>query len=435
MVKVKKKNSKEKYFQVIPEKIFDGLESIADCIKPEIKGFNIDNLKEVISIIACHVRKNGKPSPLSMGYINKIVPQGQFYLTALINLGIIERFGNFIIGECCYKYNFAPEFQSKLLRFELNNPKLILRIKGVWRDVQKKSLNKIRRSAYQVKFLKLLELDESYKDFINENFSIETEQYNSIIRSITRIEHGDIFHSIDPTSGRFHSNLTNMSKKLRPFLRIQGQPLANIDIKNSQAYLSVCVLLFPQKVAWLAKDPDLCELLLRLEIKMTDDMKKYIELVVNGGLYEFLAKEFNLSRDETKRQVLRILFARNRTPKDQNNKKCRQIFKDIFPTVHKVFSKIRGYETTSNKFSNYKRFAILMQRIESYIMLDKIIRRIHNEMPGVIAMTIHDSIMTGILTNNVEAVRKVMDQELKSFVGMPPTLKIEIEDYELVSIN
>ncbi|MBN2480156.1 MAG: hypothetical protein JXB19_00315, partial [Bacteroidales bacterium] len=47
------------------------------------------------------------------------------------------------------------------------------------------------------------------------------------------------------------------------------------------------------------------------------------------------------------------------------------------------------------------------------------------ELPGVIAITIHDSIMTGILTNNVEAVRKIMIEELTKFVGFPPQIKIE----------
>ena len=62
-------------------------------------------------------------------------------------------------------------------------------------------------------------------------------------------------------------------------------------------------------------------------------------------------------------------------------------------------------------------------------MLDVILKRIYKELPGTIAITIHDSIMTGILTDDVEAVRKIMSDELTSFVGFAP--KIEIEDYRV----
>jgi hypothetical protein len=57
--------------------------------------------------------------------------------------------------------------------------------------------------------------------------------------------------------------------------------------------------------------------------------------------------------------------------------------------------------------------------------LDVILKRIYKELPGTIAVTIHDSIMTGIATNNVEAVRQIMIDELTVFVGFRPQTKIE----------
>jgi hypothetical protein len=164
-------------------------------------------------------------------------------------------------------------------------------------------------------------------------------------------------------------------------------------------------------------------------VHLLEDVKRYIYLVTSGQIYEYLMHEFSkvglqVTRDETKVQVLRILFARNRMPEDEINRKCRQIFKARFPTVLRIFSKVRGREK-GDKFHNYKRFAILLQRIEAYLMLDVILKRIHKELPGTIAITIHDSIMTGILTNNVEAVREIMIEELTSFIGFPPQIKIE----------
>jgi hypothetical protein len=379
-----------KYYQLIPEKIFQNLNTIADLLSPDIKGFSIDNLKEVISIVACHVRKDNGPTPLSIQFINKLVPQGQFYLTGLLRLGILERSGQFIPkANICYQYDFAPEYQSRYISIPLNNAKLILRIQKVWDDLRKEDAKSIRGHSDQVKYLNRLTIDESYKDFLNSNYTNETDQYNSILASAMRIINKIPLAKIDNTSGRFHSNITNMSKGLRPFLRIKGEPLVNIDIKNSQPYLSTIFLTNPGKVSYLTKNPVFAKLLQSLQYKDTEDIKKYIYLVASGSLYEYLMTEFSLTRDETKRQVLRILFARNRLPKDEINRKCRLIFKDTFPTVHRIFSKVRGSEK-GDKFSNFKRFAILLQRIESHLMLDIILKRIYKELPGTIAVTVHD---------------------------------------------
>ena len=281
--------------------------------------------------------------------------------------------------------------------------------------------------------------------------------------SATRIINGEIVYSVDNTSGRFHSNITNMAKGLRPYLRIKGEPLANIDIKNSQPYLSTIILTDPGKVSNMTKNHAFAMLLQTLKYKDTEDVKKYICLVASGQLYEFLMAEFSkeglhLTRTETKVQVLRILFARNRMPRNPINdtevfiskltekekrkreefirdypkiKKARQIFIKSFPKVHRIFSKVRGHEK-GDKFQNFKRFAILLQRIESFLMLNIILKRIYKELPGTIAVTVHDSIMTGVLTNNVEAVRKIITEELTLFVGIAPKTNIEgiIEEKE-----
>ena len=83
-----------------------------------------------------------------------------------------------------------------------------------------------------------------------------------------------------------------------------------------------------------------------------------------------------------------------------------------------------------DKFNKFKRFAILLQRIESHLMLDIILKRIYRELPGVIAITTHDSIITGILTNEVNAVKGIIEEELSHFVGFSPKIKIENREKE-----
>lgn len=408
--------------------MFESLDVINDLLRPEIKGYCPDNLKEVISILAIHNRKDQENTPLKMDYIKELVPQGDKYLHGLIELGIIKRYGVAIDGQC-YKYNFAAEYFSKYIDVPLKNAKLIRRIEKARQETQKRASISVRGRADQIKYLKQVTIDDSFYDFMKVSYNENTDQFNNIYASAYRIINGDIFYSVDNTSKRFHSNITNMAKELRQFLRIKGEPLVNVDIKNSQPYLSTILLTNPGKVSWMTENPAFAMVLQSLKTSQNKDVKEYLSFVISGQIYEFLMVEFNkaglrLTRQETKKQMLRILFARNRMPKDEINRLCRQVFKNSFPTVHKIFSKVRGHER-GDKFHNFKRFAILLQRIESYLMLDVILKRIYQELPGTISITIHDSIMTGVLTNNVEAVRKIMTEELTKFVGFPPATEIE----------
>jgi hypothetical protein len=456
-------NDRKLYYQLIPEKIKEALPAIEGIMAPEIKGYSRDCLKEVISIVACHVRKDEEATPLKMTYIKKLVPQGDKYLTALIDLGIIERTGYYVPGQAAYRYSFAPDYESKYIASFLDNAKLTRRIEKVFEQFTREATKKVRGHSEQVMYLRRLTIAPGFMKFINENYSTDTDAFNKVLASATRIMNGDIFYKVDNTSGRFHSNVTNCTRGFRPYLRVNGEPLVNLDVKNCQPYLSTIILTDPLKASTFTENRAFAMVLQTLKVSQNEDVINYISLVINGTFYEYLMKEFaaeglHLDRSETKKQVLRILFARNRMPKNPINdtdeiisklsekkkkkregyikeyatiKKAREIFKDRFPTVHRIFSKVRGSER-GDRFTSFKRFAILLQRMESYLMLDVVLKRVYRELPGVVAITIHDSIMTGVLTNNVEAVKNILTEELTNFVGFRPNVNIEgiIEEEE-----
>jgi hypothetical protein len=415
------------YYQLIPEKVNNLLWALEQFIG--IKGYDRDYLKEIISLVAIHVRKDEEAAPLKMTYIKKLVPQGDKYLAALIDLGVIERSGYYIPGQVAYHYSFTPQYESKYQSSGLENAKLVRRIEQVFKELSQEATKTVRGRSEQVRFLKQLTIAPGFMNFINENYSTNTEAYNRVLASATRILNGDIFYRIDSTSGRFHSNVTNCPKGFRPYLRVNGESLVNIDVKNCQPYLSTIILTDPLKASTFTENPAFAMVLQSLKVSHKQDVRNYISLVINGAFYEYLMSEFageglQLDRSETKRQVLRILFARNRSPKNEVNRKAREVFKMRFPTVHQIFSKVRGSEK-GDRFSSFKRFAILLQRIESYLMLEVVMKRIRRELPEVVAITIHDSIMTGVLTNNVEAVKTILIEELTSFIGFRPNVAIE----------
>ena len=417
------------YYQLIPERVNQALPVIDELISPDIPGYCGDCLRQVISIVACHVRKDEGVTPLKVNYIKKMIPQGDKYLNALIDLDIVERSGYYVPGQVSYKYGFSQVYESKYVSIPLNNAKLIRRIEMVMAEFNKEATRSVRGHTDQVAYLRQLTIEPECFTYIHENYTADTQKFNAVLRSATRILNGDITYKVDSTSGRFHSNVTNCPKGFRQYLRVNGEPLVNIDIKNSQPYLSTILLTNPSKVSYLTENAAFAMVLQKLKVTLTEDVRHYISLVISGQLYEYLMQEFAaeglpLTRKETKVQVLRILFARNRSPKDQTNRKAREIFKARFPVVHRIFNKIRGSQQ-GDKFASFKRFAVLLQRIESHLMLEVVLKRISRELPGTIAITVHDSIMTGILTNNVEAVRKILTEELAAFVGFEPQTEVE----------
>ena len=410
----------QSYYQLIPEKIMEKLPELEVWFQ-EIPGYSMDNLKELISIIAVHTWKDDESwTPLKMTYLRNIVPQADQYITKLRFLQIIERSGYSIIGLASFKYRFTLANKSIYKKLPLNNAKLLRRIENFQQSQKKRNSKKY---TGQNEFLRHLKIEPEALEYIK-TISDE-EKFNYAFSSITRIMNGDIIYKVDKTSGRFHSNLTNMPKGLRRFVRINGNALVNIDVKNCQPYLSTILLTNPKKVAGFTKYAPFSMLLENLQIEQTEDVKRYVSLVINGQLYEYLWNEFTFrglifkSRDDVKKQVLKILFSRN-----ANNSPARKIFKELFPVVHQVFSKIRGNEKGSH-FENFKRFPIHLQRIESHIILNLILNRINKEFPGTITITIHDSIMTNNNSIHINRVQKIMVEEFSNFVGFAPKIKVE----------
>ena len=89
-----------------------------------------------------------------------------------------------------------------------------------------------------------------------------------------------------------------------------------------------------------------------------------------------------------------------------------------------LFRTIKHNYTVTDVDDTYNRFAILLQSIESEIVLHRCCRRIWEEADHQVPIfTIHDSIVT--TSENVGYVRDVLMQELTFCIGVKPTLAIE----------
>lgn len=152
-----------------------------------------------------------------------------------------------------------------------------------------------------------------------------------------------------------------------------------------------------------------------------EDVRLFLTHVSNGTLYEFfgnylatyLGKAY-ADRDEVKTCMFIIFFTDNRYI-GQKKAAPKKMFKKLFPTVYNIYAEIKRLDKTY--------LPRLLQRIESYLFLDIITRRIYRERPDLPIFTIHDSIVT--TRGNEDYVKRVMEEELTLYIGIAPTLKIE----------
>lgn len=309
-----------------------------------------------------------------------------------------------------------------------------------------------------IKWVKNFEHDQLQK--INSgagSMKVKQDQQDSILEIsrnykilVNRIKEKDYYLHVDTTGNRFHTNLTNLPKGLREFITYDGQPMVSVDIRNSQPYMSLPLL---EKVFWQSRvlpgKPTLkriyrekyekergnrgknkntikSRLSLKSLIQLDFQKQEFIKNVTDGTFYEFLIKTFekngvNLGispsdkRSKVKKMVLTVLFDNETRIYNRALGSAYQLFKTTFPSVAKIFSDV--------KQDNYKDLAIILQRIESYLLLKNICKRIVRERPFLPIFTIHDSIVTTV--GNEAYVQEVMKDELEKAIGKAPQFSIE----------
>ncbi len=263
--------------------------------------------------------------------------------------------------------------------------------------------------------------------------------------ALERIRDKAWFFRLDNTAGRLHTNLTNVSKLVRPFLSYKGQSLVALDVANAQPFLATC-LLCPDfySESWIVNGPISIHSILtkptlfganpQLYREIFEPMAKFLKNRVNhsihkpkiddysgwvagGNFYEKCAEAFNIetglatfNRDIMKKTMYIVFYGRNNTADPY-----KKIFKSLFPIHCKVFYGLK------KKAHNH--LPILLQAMEAHIVLDRIVGRIASERPDVPLFTIHDCVAT--IPEHVEYIKEVMLQELYQAVGIRPTLKPE----------
>ena len=424
----------KKYHIQIPEKIAEILPRWEGS--PPFKGFHIDDLRLILSIISTHQRKDDKGvvyAQLVMSYLRHIVWNADKYIHFLINKEIIKTLGGYTPGVSAYKYQFTANYQSPYTKTELNNQKLLRRINRL-RAVEGRKNS--RQYPKQNQLIKSMTIDiEVAIGLVIKEFTGDIDRLNCALASITRIENKEFYMTVDKYGNRLHTNLTSLVKELRGQVMIRGKYLSGVDIRNSQPYISTKYLTDPEATKEFFPGQFHLMMLKSLRLSEQQDVKRFLLLTSKAQFYKYLETEFNKGgcdykiqenpdkvSQELKDKVFQIFFDKN-----NHTSKEKRIFQRLFPNVDKAFSVLR--------MDNYKNFNSGLTRMESHLILDVILERLTNEYPGMVATQIYDNVTTSIATNDIKTVCRVMSEELTEFIGLPPVLKVENFDRPQKSIS
>ena len=191
-----------------------------------------------INVGRVHLRRGNCLVYLKRDYLVEFIPKERFTAIrdALVESDVIYVRKFCVKGEMCYGYRLLPPHNQGFSLIRPTTKRLIDKIVR-WR---KRESDTLRHPVHRElrRYVKALSIDD--QGALNSVHGTPFQQ-SAQIAMIRRIKEGD-FSSIPDRFGRFHSNLTNLKKKLRPFLRYQDSELVNLDIANSQPMV-FCLLL------------------------------------------------------------------------------------------------------------------------------------------------------------------------------------------------
>ncbi len=279
---------------------------------------------------------------------------------------------------------------------------------------------------------------------------------NNMIDTMTCLMRGEMHLKKTGKDHRLHSIISSTKKELRTLYTMDGKPLVSIDLKSSQPYFLSYLFnpefwsvfgekLYPELWRLMSRGRDRCTLssiLMFVTSSETQPSKGFQEL----EFYKFHWKEdfyqhlITLAasvgqhsifpdRQSVKKKMMQILY---------NNKQyieldpAFKLFADWFPreaALLRYFKRLsRNQKQKTGTVNNF--LPILLQRIESKMMLEVVCKEISEKYPAAPILPIHDCILT--TPEYQDAVLSIIETTLNKIIGIMPGITVETYDQDKI---
>lgn len=410
--------------------------------------------------------------PIKFDYLRAVIPDRVIkpLKEALLDAEVVECDDHYIEGEKSLGYRLCPPHnEARIVRTRLSDGVTADKVranrqaefKRVRLDVHKYLRGQYRRLEIDLPLaFALLNGDPNYE--VNK---IPPQQIASKDWSFSVCRYG-----------RVHTDLTQCPRKVRPALRVDGQPLVEIDVANSQPLflalllinyrrsgnktfsyvtfpekrsnpydqideiISRTVLHFSQREESSLTPPPTASITTRMKCDDEEKSKRskalttrdndtersrayqqflkpdemaFLRLCEAGNLYEWLMERLEMPvRRWVKDQFFEVMYGDN-----HSRSPLKTVFTEDFPNVAEV---VRVHKRKDHGF-----LPRLMQNIEANFVINTVCRRLMNELHEAPVLTIHDCLLT--TPSYVDAITGVMWEEFAR-LGLSPKLHVKRHD-------
>jgi hypothetical protein len=292
---------------------------------------------------------------------------------------------------------------------------------------------------------------------------------------IKQINADNIWRKVSDKNHRLNSSVTNLSKLLRTFLLCNGEPLECIDISSSQPYILSSVIqsrfycdtsvgynlytIYPElykelvengcidSSATYSSNNDIhyytsysgstsysnylnhcssfmwCNFFTTTEL---ESMNRYTQSPFYLDFYKNVLDRYYIytnkplraaktdDREILKNTMMYVLFDDKRN--HRNNNHHIQIFQTVYPGVDRWINQV-------HKLIGKQKFSYLLQRAESYLLLNVICREFNEQNPTAPLLTIHDGVFT--TSKYVQKLKGLILNRLNELTGVIAGCKVK----------
>jgi hypothetical protein len=323
-------------------------------------------------------------------------------------------------------------FRQSLKKFKVKCPKGLTFLK--------KSVDDLDLDIEGAK-AKVEELNSNYSNKLSDKKKLSnSRKYFRSQLAINIFEYNEQRSFIQDKSGyRLHTPLTMSNKTLRPYLTIDKKNLVEVDMSACQFY---CLLYLLDKNNWKKSKVPFSKYKLFNgytkyqstnyisnmftiidEIHSSGEFEKYKDLVTGDQFYEHFLKIYQVNKPKATRKrfkklMVTSLFSKNEAPYAEVKS-----FQDEFPNIFNLISHIKN-NMEVNIDKRHAIMAILLQRIESELIINRVCKRINKENPTFPILTIHDCLVTTI--GNEDYFTKILQEEANIFINAIPHTKTKL---------
>lgn len=379
-----------------------------------------------------------------------------YYIKKLEKYELIESDNFYIPNKKALYYRINPKYKIDLTFYNIYPESNLFQ--NLHKQIKNKKTNYSKLEPYLYSMAK--EFMNIQYDFDNALKWINTieDESKKVVYTISINHFSDVrfrYFKRNNTNNRLDTNLTNLKKELRQFLK--GK-YVSIDLKNSQPFLlsqllekiakilnffylkkieinqntiketlnnkhlSLCLQYdISNLIEYFGLQPFKSLLLIRKnhDILFHTNLSLFKSWVSNGIFYDEFIKKYDnqISRDEVKKIMFEVLFSQNRIYKDHKliipYSKDKKIFASVFPVIYEIIKIL--------KEKQHNKLAIYLQKFESNLFIDNIAKSLVES--SIIPLTIHDSII--IPEYQKEKAFNIIKDVFKKEFGIIPKFNIE----------